>query len=635
VYRTTVQNISDAQAQSQIDILNADFAGLNADSTLIPTGFKPLFGKSQIRFCLAVRDPQGNPTTGILRKLTTTTTFNTNDGVKSNATGGSDAWATNKYLNLWCCNLGTSLLGYAQFPGGAAATDGVAINYRYFGNSPATNAPFNKGRTATHEVGHWMGLYHIWGDANCGNDQISDTPTQQAANSGCPTFPKVTCSNGANGDMFMNYMDYVDDGCMQMFSKGQMTKMASVMATTRASLASSDGCLPVTLAALDASVQSITSLGVTACATAVTPVFVFKNYGTTPITTAELEYTVDGGAAVSYTYNGNLASLATTTITMPTSATLATGAHSVVINIVSINGVPDANTTTANTLTQAATITGGGVPVIEVVEGFAGGFAATGFTITNDDNLRTWKDTTAFTLTPKSAYMDNFNYSTGNGKKDDFALPVTNMSGKTYQLDFDVAYTYYSVDGTDCGTAQTGVCSYDTLVVLLSNNCGATFSEVYRKQKDLLKTAPSKQTAFYPTATQWRHETIILTGAANSPEAIVKFRNISNYENNLYIDNINLAEIVSTESATFNAKFALQPNPATNEVRIGYASETTENATIEVFDALGKRLESITWEVQSGSNNYVLNTTALPSGIYNVVLRGANKQGVQKLVITK
>jgi hypothetical protein len=231
--------------------------------------------------------------------------------------------------------------------------------------------------------------------------------------------------------------------------------------------------------------------------------------------------------------------------------------------------------------------------------------------------------------------MDNFNYTTGNGKKDDFALPVTNMSGGTYVLDFDVAYTYYSVEGTDCGAAPLAACSYDTLVVLVSNNCGATFTEVYRKQKDLLKTAPSKQTAFYPTAAQWRHETILLTGAANSPEAIVKFRNISNYENNLYIDNINLVIASSTENTAFNARFALQPNPATNEVRIGYASENTENTTIEVFDALGKRLESITWEVQAGSNNYVLNTTALPSGIYNIVLRGTNKQGVQKLVITK
>ena len=163
--------------------------------------------------------------------------------MKKVSTGGLDAWNASKYLNLWVCNLSGGVLGYAQFPGGAAATDGVVILTTAFGKGGSAASPFNLGRTATHEVGHWLNLRHIWGDANCGNDLVSDTPTQQTSNYGCPSFPHVTCSNGSNGDMFMNYMDYVDDRCMYMFSTGQSTRMNALFASggARVGLVTSDG----------------------------------------------------------------------------------------------------------------------------------------------------------------------------------------------------------------------------------------------------------------------------------------------------------------------------------------------------------------------------------------------------------
>jgi len=245
VYRTSAENISDAQIMSQMAILNNDFRKLNADTTLIPNAFKPIASDIQIEFCMAVQDPNGNPTNGITRTQTTTTSFSTNNGVKSNNTGGKSPWNTSKYLNIWVCNLSGSILGYAQFPGGSASSDGVVVGYKYFGNIGTAQAPYNKGRTLTHEVGHWLNLRHIWGDSNCGNDFVSDTPTAQAANYGCPNFPRVTCNNGPSGDMFMNYMDYVDDGCMQMFSAGQGTRMQAALNGPRSSLLASDGCTPL------------------------------------------------------------------------------------------------------------------------------------------------------------------------------------------------------------------------------------------------------------------------------------------------------------------------------------------------------------------------------------------------------
>ncbi|RYF77048.1 MAG: zinc metalloprotease, partial [Cytophagaceae bacterium] len=134
-------------------------------------------------------------------------------------------------LNIWICNIGGGILGYAQFPGGSAATDGVVIGPQYFGNTGYVAAPYDKGRTATHEIGHWLNLRHIWGDASCGNDLVADTPTQQTANYGCPSFPHVTCGNGANGDMYMNYMDYTNDPCMYMFTNGQTTRSRALFAS--------------------------------------------------------------------------------------------------------------------------------------------------------------------------------------------------------------------------------------------------------------------------------------------------------------------------------------------------------------------------------------------------------------------
>ncbi len=244
VYNTATQNISDAQVNSQMNILNADFRKLNSDISLLPSVFAGLAADCEIQFCLAQRDPSGNATTGIVRKSTTTTSFSSNDNIKRNANGGSDAWPAGTYLNIWVGNLSGGLLGYAQFPGGTASTDGVVILYSAFGNTGTAAAPFNKGRTATHEVGHWLNLRHIWGDASCGNDQVTDTPTQQTSNFGCPSFPKVTCSNGPNGDLHMNYMDYTDDACMYMFTTGQKNRMLASLNTTRASLLTSQGCVP-------------------------------------------------------------------------------------------------------------------------------------------------------------------------------------------------------------------------------------------------------------------------------------------------------------------------------------------------------------------------------------------------------
>lgn len=256
LHNTPQENITDAQVESQLRILNDDFAGTNSDINNVPNFFESLVGKSRIQFALANRDPGGNPTNGITRTQTTRLFFPQDEPDPSNPTrliepikfdsfGGKNAWPSDRYLNMWVCNLGGGLLGYAQFPGGPAETDGVVMGHQFFGDvGTATSPPFNKGRTTTHEVGHYLNLRHIWGDDQhlsdpCSlSDFVGDTPNQDLPTRGVPTHPHRSCGSP---DMFMNFMDYTDDAGMFMFSKGQVTRMHAALDGPRASLKTSDG----------------------------------------------------------------------------------------------------------------------------------------------------------------------------------------------------------------------------------------------------------------------------------------------------------------------------------------------------------------------------------------------------------
>jgi hypothetical protein len=251
VYHGTPQNIPDVQIKSQIDVLNEDYSALNADLSLVPTAFQSKVGNAAIQFCLATRKPNGDPTTGIERRYTDTIAFRIGDNyVKHTSQGGLDAWDRNKYLNIWVCNMNI-YLGFTQPPGtGLAANDGTVIKYYAFGRVGTLSAPYNKGRTATHEIAHWLGLNHIWGDdgGSCsGSDGISDTPNQATYTAGCPTFPVTdACSPVSPGIMFMDFMDYTEDACMNMFTTGQVNFMRNILSTTRSTILSSNGCASTT-----------------------------------------------------------------------------------------------------------------------------------------------------------------------------------------------------------------------------------------------------------------------------------------------------------------------------------------------------------------------------------------------------
>lgn len=220
LYKTAAQNVSLAQIQSQIDVLNKDFNAQNTDYNSVPALFSGVKANVGITFVLDQ----------VVRKSTTKTSWGTADAMKKTSKGGIAPTSPTTKLNLWVCTIGNGILGYAQFPGGASATDGVVIDYRYFGTTGTATAPFNLGRTATHEVGHWMNLRHIWGDTTCGNDLVADTPSHNTANYGIPAFPHYSTCAGTPVEMTMNYMDYTDDAGMYMFSLGQKARMEAIFA---------------------------------------------------------------------------------------------------------------------------------------------------------------------------------------------------------------------------------------------------------------------------------------------------------------------------------------------------------------------------------------------------------------------
>lgn len=222
LYRTTAQNISLTQIQSQITVLNNDFQALNSDYNNTPSIFQSVrSGNMGIRFVLDT----------VIRKSTTKTSWSTNDDMKKSTRGGINPTSPTLKLNMWVCNLSNGILGYAQFPGGSSSTDGVVIDDNAFGTTGTVSYPYNKGRTATHEVGHWMNLRHIWGDATCGSDLVNDTPLHNTANYGCPTYPHKSTCTGTPTEMTMNYMDYTDDACMYMFTLGQKSRVLACFAT--------------------------------------------------------------------------------------------------------------------------------------------------------------------------------------------------------------------------------------------------------------------------------------------------------------------------------------------------------------------------------------------------------------------
>ena len=683
VYRTTAENISDAKIQAQINQLNADFARLNSDASNTPAGFAGVAANTNVQFCLAQRTPTGTATTGIVRKSTTVTSFTTNDKVKKSSTGGDDAWPASSYLNLWSCNLGGGLLGYAQFPGGSAANDGVVVLYSSIGSltTPGTASPYNFGRTATHEVGHWLNLYHIWGDdgtACTGSDNVGDTPNQADENYGCPAFPTVSCSNGPNGDMFMNYMDYTDDGCMNMFSQGQAVRMNALFSTggARVSLLNSLGCQPV---GTTCSVPSGTST------TAITT------------TTATFNWSAVSGAA---SYNVQYRVVGAATWTSATAATNLYNASGLTIaanyewQVRTVCTSGSSAYTTSRTFTTAGVSCGVPSALTSSGIGTAGATLAWGAVSGATNYNLQWKASASATWITVAALATNSYSLSGLASCTAYQFQVqANCSGTLSAYSSAASFTttgcavtyctskgsntsYEYIKNVTIGTinnttgSNAGYGNYTALSTNLAGGAAATiiltpgfvssayaeywtvyidynhngsFADAGEKVTTGAGSVAISRTFTVPTtalngAARMRVQMQYGAYATNSCTTFT-YGEVEDYTVNITgnAQRTTSGEETVIDPETIEAvnQFNLYPNPANDKVTVDFISRAEGNVRLYIYNLAGQKVLSSDITAREGMNTQTISTNMLSNGVYLFEVEGNGETQRQRLDIAK
>lgn len=682
IYKTAAQNISDAQCIAQINQLNLDYARMNSDAGNTPAAFAGLAANTQIQFCLAQRDPSGNATTGIIHKLTTVTSWSTNDNVKRSANGGDNAWDATKYLNIWACNLGSGLLGYAQFPGGSASTDGVVVLYSSVGSmlSPGTAAPYHYGRTATHEVGHWLNLYHIWGDESACNadDNVSDTPKQKAENYGCPTYPQTTqsggrCNTADPSSMFMNYMDYTDDGCMNMFSNGQAARMQALFVSggARFSITSSQGCVPPSGGTCNAptglNATSVTSTSATLNWTAASGAVSYNvQYriigagswtsttsstnskaisGLTPSSSYEWQVqTVCSGGSSAFTSSATfstsaptcsvpsgLSAASVTTTSENISWGAVSGAVSYNVNwklassgtYTTISGV----TSTSYAFTGLTACTAYNYQVQTVCASGSSAFSSAS-TFTTSGCAVTYCTSAgtnvSYEYISKVALGSISNTSGSNGGYGNYTALSTNLAGGTSNTitltpgftgssyrEYWKVYIDYNKNGvfTDAGENVASVNATAAVSASFTVPASALNGSTRMRVQMQYNSYPSSSCGNY-TYGEVEDYSVVITGNAQRPMGV---------ENN----------------SSLIGQVVLYPNPSDGIVNISFDASASGVASIRIADVIGKVIINQKVTVSEGGNKFMFDLADYSKGIYFVELNDESSRTVQRLVLDK
>lgn len=536
----TGANITEAQILSQLRVLNEDFNRQNADATNTPAEFQSVVGSLDIEFVLARQDPDGQATNGIVRVDGNHASWSMTDNYEMKSLS---YWPAEEYMNIWVCNLTDGHAGYAQFPESDLPgmensstnrlTDGIVIWHRAFGSEDDgpfnLDRVFNKGRTATHETGHFLGLNHIWGDdVDCdGTDYVTDTPNQGASTNGCPTHPRI--DNCGSVVMFQNFLDYSDDACMNLFTQGQIDRMAVVLENSprRASLTTSPALQEPDPLPNDLGIRTIVFPDASVCSNTLTPILELRNYGSNVISSARIRFVVDGVVVQSRDFTLSLAPQQSVQVSF-NPVTMTSGTHDISFQVLTTNGGTDSGS--YNDLKTSTVIIPffGSAPL---TENFS--TQPQGWITRNPDGQMTWEIVTApnNTTTNKALKMNFYDYEDKIGEIDVFLSPVLDLSTvPAATLTFEVAYARYQA-------------SNDRLQVVALINCEDRLDGtiLYNKAGDALKTAPATSQPFTPAdGTQWRKELVDLSSLIGMSRVQLAFVGINDWGNNLYLDNISL-----------------------------------------------------------------------------------------------
>lgn len=550
-------NISDAQIQSAIDYMTKAYRGQSPYNGI----------DTQIEFCLAKRDPNGNPSTGIVRvNASSISNYSTQGVISSNevALKALSKWDNTKYYNVWIVTEidnndgGSGTQGYAYFAGASSTYDGAIMLYNAFGYDINGTIGYNLKSytnlnvTPIHEIGHALNLYHTFeGDGSgstcpttsngCGSDVgdcCTDTPDHKRSNSDCVVGTN-SCTGGSSALHIHNFMDYSSDDCQTQFTSDQYTVRMSptlVSGGSRYSLTQSNGCNPVY--ANDASISAVVAPNGSYCMTTFSPVVTLLNSGSATLTSATITYDIDGGTSQVYNWTGSLASNTSVDVTL-NSMTTTSGAHTFTATTSLPNGVADEYTTN-DSKTVSFTIS---VSTLPFTETFEGSFVPTGWTRNSADvadgsawaadGIKQWekRSTSGNGTSTASAAMNYAHYNYNTGDLDELVSPAIDLSGTSApELTFNVAHAYY------------GSSNQERLRVLISTDCGVTYTSIYDKSYSTLATVGQMTADFSPTlASHWRLETLDLTAYAGS-SIVLKFEGTNGYGNNLYLDDINVSE---------------------------------------------------------------------------------------------
>jgi hypothetical protein len=580
-------NIADSRITEQIERLNKDFRRLNADTSNTPPEFRNVAADTEIEFVLAKQDPYGLPTNGINRVPGIRPVYDLVDNTELKALS---YWPAEDYMNLWVVEL-ESLLGYAQFPvstlGGLEVasenrlTDGVVIDSDFFGVNPGLT-PESIGRTCTHEVGHFLGLRHTWGDGGCSVDDFcDDTPRSNNSNFGCPDAESC-----GSKDMVQNYMDLSDDLCMNLFTVCQKNRMRVVLNNSprRLSLTNSHGAIPPIMVDNDAGIREITFPQSGICAETITPQAIIQNTGTNVISSFTVELLVDGIPVESKSISNTLQLLETTTVSFSSLAVMDMTKVGIIIN--QTNGVVDGNAQNNQKEISVNLKSFSSLPLSETFNTFP-----TSWEVRNDDNSLTWELATAPAESPgnTAARLNFFNYIDAKGEYDYLISPAFDLSTYTgLTLEFDLSYAPFSAG------------DQDGLIVAISNDCGNTFplqQYAYFKQGLDLATAPFNGGSFVPSGrSDWNTEIINLDQYAGSENLRIAFIAINDYGNNLYIDNVN---INGTRAPELDLAVVSIQHPAA----VFCSGESIPKATVKNTGLNPVSNFQLSYQLQSGENS--------------------------------
>jgi PKD repeat protein len=609
------ENISYEQIEDQIRILNEDFRRLNADASETRAEFLPVVADANIEFRLAKLDPQGNCTDGVVRVWSPLT----NNASDDNGVKGLSYWNRDKYFNVWVVSnidneegTGGTILGYAQFPGfGNATTDGVVVRADFVGNIGTGASNGSRGRTLTHEAGHWFGLFHTFQGGCAGGffgEGVDDTPPiAEATPSNCPLNAN-TCSNDNPDlpDMVENYMDYSNGACQNTYTLGQKDRMDAVLDGTRAQIHSAN---------------NLTATGVLLGNSPCAPVADFYLERTIvcagqPVTFIDNSF---NGTVTIYDWDLTGATPNQSANAEPTVVYEAPGIYSVTLNVSNAEG------TDSQTLTEYVTV----IPATAEVNNW---FSFEGFEETEEDYLiisdglgSTWAETNAAFTDSKAIFLNNYNGSPA-GSTDEFQLPSVNLTlMNDPDLYFRLAYKQRSADQAD------------NLRVYVSDDCGDSWSLRFNKSGASLATVSGTQSStFTPsTADQWELINVNLSSFASADHLLVKFRGTSDAGNNIYIDDIQISGPLGVIDAQSDFVFGVSPNPMRDQAQINLEVVNAGSYNISIIDVTGKLISTVhSGTLSFGNHRFDVGKVLLPNaGIYFIQVDNGQGRKVRKVVV--